>query len=141
MELPVSLIKVLILSPGSSGDAPCVDWRWDSHTKAVTASRPSGRVCGHEVRAPCPGFPRAEMMPLAILNPLSALHFDSQQVWVPPSHLDIAPLRSRPSLARTPERQVGVGGSFPQPCWGLQGLRTLMTWMSWGPRAPHRVPP
>ena len=126
----MSSLKVLILSPGRSQDAPCVDWRRNPHAKAVTALRPPGGICGHDIRAPSPGLPRAEMMPWAFLSPPSALHFDSQQVWVPPSHPDLAPHRTRLSPARTPERQAGVGGSFLQPCQGLPGLRALTTWMS-----------
>ena len=83
-----------------------------------------------------PRASQAEMMPLAILNLLSAFHFDSQQAWVLPSHADFSPLKIRPSLARTPERQAGVGGSLPQPCQGLPGLRAVMTWIVLGPQSP-----
>ena len=141
MGFLVSSIKVLILSPGRSGDANSVDQRWDPHTKAITSLGPPGGVCGHDIKAPCPGLPKAEMMPLAILNPPSALHFDPQQIWAPLSVPDLAPLRTRPSLARTPERQAGVGDSFLQPCQDLSGLKALMTWMSWGTSAPFRVLP
>ena len=139
MGFLVSSIKVLILSPGRSGDANSVDQRWDPHTKAITSLGPPGGVCGHDIKAPCPGLPKAEMMPLAILNPPSAFHFNSQQVWVLPSHPDFSPLKIRPTPARTPERQAGVGGSLPQPCQGLPGLRAVMPWMSWGPGAPLRI--
>ena len=65
------------------------------------------------------------------------LRLDSQLVWAPPSaHLTLFPLRPRPCRASTPERETGVGDSFPQPCQGLPRLRAVMTCMSWGLRAP-----
>ena len=64
----MSSLKVLILSPDRFGDAPCVDWRQGPHTKAITSLGSQREVCGHDIRAPSPGLPRAEMMPWAFLN-------------------------------------------------------------------------
>lgn len=122
-------------------DAPCVDPRPDPHTKVFTVLRPPGGIYGQHIRPPSPGLPRAEMIPRGSLSPPLATHFPSQMVGPIPRPPDLGPLRPRPSPARTPEREAGVGGGAysHSPASGLSGLTAGPTWMPCGLRVPLTV--
>ena len=63
MGFPVSSLKVLILSPGRSGDAPCVDRRQGPHTKAITSLGSLRGSLQTRHQGSMPRASQAEMMP------------------------------------------------------------------------------
>ena len=63
MGFPVSSLKVLILSPGRSGDAPCVDRRQGPHTKAITTLGSLRGSLQTRHQGSMPRASQAEMMP------------------------------------------------------------------------------
>ena len=88
----MSSLKVLIFSPGRFGDAPCVDRRQGPHTKAITSLGSQREVCGHDITAPSPGLPRAEMMPWAFLNLLLLFTLTLSRSGYHPLSLTLLPL-------------------------------------------------
>ena len=121
MRFPVSSLKVLILSPGRSGDAPCVDRRQGPHTKAITSLGSSRGSLQTRHQGSLPRASQAEMMPWNSSTLLLLFTLTLSRSEHHPLSLTLLPLEPGPP-------QPG-----PQEASGSRGL--IPTTMPGSPRA------